>query len=52
MINNVLKFNLSNFHPGILNSNETTLDNITDLSIAELVNRGWDGSKLSKVDLS
>ena len=52
MINNVLDFNLKNFSIGILSSNETTLDNITDLSITELVNRGWDGSKLSKEDLS
>ncbi|MHA2388100.1 MAG: hypothetical protein ACXACW_05185 [Candidatus Hodarchaeales archaeon] len=51
IINNVINFDFSNYNSGVLTSAEVTLDNLHDLAIAELGNRGLDVSKLSKVDL-
>ena len=51
MINNVINFDFSNYNVGVLTSNDITLDNLHNLSIGELGNRGLDISKLSKVDL-
>lgn len=51
MINNVINFDFSNYNVGVLTSNDITLDNLHDLAIAELGNRGLDISKLSKVNL-
>ena len=39
------------FNTGVLTPADNTIDNKHDLAIAELILRGLDGNKLSKVDL-
>ena len=51
MINNMLDGDYSNYSTGVLVASDVTLDNLHDLAIAELVNRGLDVSKLAKADL-
>jgi hypothetical protein len=51
MINNVLDFDLSNYGVEILEASEVNLDNLHDLAIAELGERGLDVAKLAKADL-
>jgi hypothetical protein len=51
MINNVLDFDLSNYGVEILEASDVNLDNLHDLAIAELGERGLDVAKLAKADL-
>lgn len=51
MINNVIDFDFSNLTLVDLSGADVTLDNLHDLAINELVERGLDASKLAKVDL-
>lgn len=51
MINNVIDFDFSNLTLLDLSGADVTLDNLHDLAINELVERGLDASKLAKVDL-
>ena len=52
MINNVLDFNMSNYSVEIAVASDVNLDNLHDLAIAELGERGLDMAKLAKADLS
>ena len=52
MINNVLDFNMSNYGVEIADASDVNLDNLHDLAIAELGERGLDMAKLAKADLS
>ena len=52
MINNVLDFDMSNYAVEILVASDVNLDNLHDLAIAELVERGLDATKLAKTDLT
>lgn len=51
MINNVLDFDMSNYGVEIAVASDVNLDNLHDLAIAELVERGLDVAKLAKTDL-
>ena len=51
MINSVLDFDLSNYGVEILEASDVSLDNLHDLAIAELEERGLDVAKLAKADL-
>ena len=51
MINNVLDFDFSNHDTGILAAADVSLDNLHDLAVSELVDRGLDASGLAKADL-
>ena len=50
-INNAYDFNFNSYITGVLTPAEIDIDSLHDLAIAELVARGLDGAKLSKVDL-
>jgi hypothetical protein len=52
MINNVLDFDMSNYSVEVAVASDVNLDNLHDLAIAELVERGLDMAKLAKADLS
>ena len=51
MINSVLEFDFSNYTIPMLAAADVNLDNLHDLAIAELVDRGLDASRLAKADL-
>jgi hypothetical protein len=51
MINNILDFDFEHYRVENLLPNEVTIDNLHDLAIAELVDRGLDVSGLAKADL-
>ena len=52
MINNVLDFDMSNYSVEVAVASDVNLDNLHDLAIAELVERGLDMAKLATADLS
>lgn len=50
-VNDTYDFDFSRFLSDVLLPADANIDNVHDLAIAELVNRGLDNAKLSKVDL-
>ena len=50
-INDAYDFNYNSYITDVLIPSDINIDNLHDLAIAELVARGLDGAKLSKVDL-
>jgi hypothetical protein len=50
-INDAYDFNYNSYITDVLIPSDINIDNLHDLAIAELVSRGLDGAKLSKVDL-